>query len=111
VIVVDQITPELERTIEFLNQCGGGRFSFHALEMRRFQTMGTEILVPHLHGAAPVEPGGRSTPRHWILLIGANAQVRLSMAALRRLRLERLRLIGYSAARTRSLRATLTDEC
>jgi hypothetical protein len=63
VIVVDQITPELERTIEFLNQCGGGRFSFHALEMRRFQAMGTEILVPHLHGVAPIEPGGRSTPR------------------------------------------------
>jgi hypothetical protein len=52
VIVVDEITDELERTIQFLNEAGGGRFSFHALEMERFGTDGTEILVPHLHGSA-----------------------------------------------------------
>jgi hypothetical protein len=63
VIVVDQITPELERTIEFLNECGGGRFSFHALEMRRYGLSGTEILVPHLHGvAASAEPTPATEP-------------------------------------------------
>jgi hypothetical protein len=61
VIVVDDITDELERTIQFLNAAGGGRFSFHALEMERFGTGGSEILVPHLHGATAAAAAAAST--------------------------------------------------
>lgn len=52
IVAVDRINDELARTIEFLNGCGNPAFSFHALEMRRFQASNTDILVPHLHGAS-----------------------------------------------------------
>jgi len=50
IIAVDEMNEELSRTIKFLNGCGNPAFSFNALEMRRFQASGTEILVPDLHG-------------------------------------------------------------
>ncbi|MBN1484319.1 MAG: hypothetical protein JXA37_06310 [Chloroflexia bacterium] len=51
IIAVDEVNEELRRTIRFLNGCGRPAFSFHALEMRRFQQGETEILVPNLYGA------------------------------------------------------------
>jgi len=51
VIAVDEMNDELSRTIRFMNGCGRPAFAFTALEMRRFQSGGTEILVPHLFGA------------------------------------------------------------
>src|SRR5690348_14125305 len=65
IIVVDEITDELSRTIEFLNECGGGRFSFHALEMQRFGAHGTEILVPHLHGVQLSSERAASPRQRW----------------------------------------------
>jgi hypothetical protein len=64
-VVVDQITPELARTMEFLNDCGGGRFSLHALEMRRFGAQGTEILVPRLHGVRLTTQAITSPRQKW----------------------------------------------
>ena len=50
VIVVDEINDELSKIIRFLNACGNPRFSFTALEMRRFHTKSLEILVPKVDG-------------------------------------------------------------
>jgi len=56
VIVVDEINEDLKRTIRYLNECSESAFSLHALEMQRFQTGSTEILVPHLYGASSKRP-------------------------------------------------------
>jgi len=50
VIVVDEINDALTRIIRFLNACGSPNFSFAALEMRRFQSGGVEILLPKVDG-------------------------------------------------------------
>jgi hypothetical protein len=50
VIVVDEINDDLTKIIRFLNACGNPKFSFAALEMRRFHTEDTEILVPRVDG-------------------------------------------------------------
>jgi hypothetical protein len=49
-IVVDQVTDELSRIIRFVNNCGQPAFSFAALELRRFQSDQTEMLVPRVLG-------------------------------------------------------------
>lgn len=49
-IVVDEITPELVRIVRFVNDCGSPSFEFAALEMRRFQGEGAEMLVPRVFG-------------------------------------------------------------
>ncbi|MCL4464979.1 MAG: hypothetical protein M1401_00185 [Chloroflexi bacterium] len=59
VVAVDSINAELERTTRFINACGKPAFSFHALEMRRFQSEEVEVLVPHVQGKVE----GRQTPR------------------------------------------------
>nr|MBC7243976.1 hypothetical protein [Chloroflexota bacterium] len=50
IIVVDEINEELRRIIRYINECSKSIFSLHALEVRRFQAAGIEILVPQLHG-------------------------------------------------------------
>lgn len=50
IIVVDDINEELRRIIRYVNECSKSVFSLHALEVRRFQAGGIEILVPQLHG-------------------------------------------------------------
>ena len=50
VIVVDEITEELSRIIHFVNNCGQPAFSFAALEMQRFHSEQTEMLVPRVVG-------------------------------------------------------------
>lgn len=50
IIVVDEINDELKRIISYLNECSESAFSLHALEVSRFHSGETEILVPHLHG-------------------------------------------------------------
>lgn len=59
IIVVDEINEELRRIIRYVNECGKSAFSLHALEVRRFQAAGIEILVPQLYGLS-VKP---SVPR------------------------------------------------
>ncbi len=54
--MVDEINEDLKRTIRYLNECSESAFSLHALEMQRFQTGSTEILVPHLYGASSKRP-------------------------------------------------------
>lgn len=49
-IVVDRATDELQRAAMFISECGKSNFSFHVLEMQRFQAGDTEILTPHVHG-------------------------------------------------------------
>lgn len=49
-IVVDEINEDLSRIIRFVNTCGQPAFSFAALEMRRFQSEQTEMLVPRVVG-------------------------------------------------------------
>ena len=50
VIVVDEINDNMTRIVRFLNACGNPNFSFAALEMRRFHSEETEILVPRVDG-------------------------------------------------------------
>jgi len=56
IIVVDEINEDLRRTIRYVNECSEPAFSLHALEMRRFQTDSSEILIPHLYGASSKPP-------------------------------------------------------
>jgi len=64
VIVVDELNDDLRRIIRFVNERGGGGFTLHALEVRRFRSGEIEVLVPHLHGAAPaISP--RASRKTW----------------------------------------------
>ncbi len=63
IIVVDEINEDLKRTIRYVNECSESAFSLHALEMRRFQTDSTEILIPHLYGASSKSPENKR--RQW----------------------------------------------
>jgi len=66
VIVVDEINDQLTRIIRFLNACGNPRFSFAALEMRRFQSGNFELLVPKVGGDyRPSSMRGTSERRSW----------------------------------------------
>lgn len=56
IIVVDEINEELKRIVRYLNECGNPAFSFHALEMNRFQSGNVEILVPYLNGVSTKPP-------------------------------------------------------
>lgn len=62
VIVVDRVTDELERAAAFLNACARANFSFHVVEMERFQAEEAEILIPHVHGAV-VRPASAAVER------------------------------------------------
>ena len=50
IIVVDEINDELSRIVSFMNVCGNPSFDFAALEMRRFQSGESEMLVPRVFG-------------------------------------------------------------
>jgi hypothetical protein len=66
VIVVDEINDQLTRIIRFLNACGNPKFSFAALEMRRFQSDDIEILMPKVGGDyRPSSMRGASERRSW----------------------------------------------
>ena len=56
IIVVDEISEELARILNYISVCGRPKFDFAALEMRRFSKDETEILVPHVLGPAKAEP-------------------------------------------------------
>lgn len=56
IIVVDEINEELRRIIRYINECSKSIFSLHALEMRRFRSDKTEVLVPHMYGVSPKPP-------------------------------------------------------
>lgn len=83
IVAVDEINEELGRTISFLNGCGKPSFSLHALEMRRFQKDGVEVLVPHLHGRQEHPP--EKLTRKWTaeeFLEAADASVSPEVAAV-----------------------------
>ena len=90
-IVVDEITEELSRIINFMNACGNPAFSFAALEMRRFQSDVTEMLVPRIVGdnRAFAPKPIRSSRKHWTEpKFFADAKARLtpeSVAIIRKL--------------------------
>jgi hypothetical protein len=66
IIAVDEINEELNRTIKFLNGCGNPNFAFTALEMSRFQSGETEILVPHVFGISKTRtPPSTSERKKW----------------------------------------------
>jgi len=66
VIVVDEINDQLTRIIRFLNACGDPKFSFAALEMRRFQTDDIDILLPKVGGDyRPATSRGTSERKRW----------------------------------------------
>ena len=53
IIAVDHINEELRRTIDYLNECGNTAFSFHALELHKYKSDNTQMLVPHMYGKVP----------------------------------------------------------
>jgi RecB family endonuclease NucS len=66
IIAVDEINEELNRTIKFINGCGNPNFAFTALEMSRFQSGETEILVPHVFGISKTRtPPSTSERKKW----------------------------------------------
>ncbi len=65
IIVVDEISEDLRRTIRYINECSESAFSLHALEMQRFQADATEILVPHLYGASSKPPISGPQRKKW----------------------------------------------
>lgn len=48
-IVVDRVTDELQRAAMFISACGKANYSFHVVEMQRFQAGDIDILTPHVH--------------------------------------------------------------
>ena len=66
VVVVDEINDQLTRIIRFLNACGDPKFSFAALELRRFQSGDIEILLPKVGGDyRPSSMRGSSKRKSW----------------------------------------------
>jgi hypothetical protein len=65
VIVVDEINEELGRIIRYINEFSKSAFSLHALEVRRFQAGGVEILVPQLHGLSAKPPSSKGEKKKW----------------------------------------------
>jgi hypothetical protein len=62
-IVVDEITEELSRIIHFVNNCGHPVFTFAALELQRYQSNQTEMLVPRVVGDTFIPTGGSGGSR------------------------------------------------
>jgi hypothetical protein len=65
IIVVDEINDELRRIIRYINDCSKSAFSLHALEVRRFQAGGIEIIVPQLHGLSAKPRTQGSERKKW----------------------------------------------
>lgn len=68
VIVVDEITSELKRIIEWLNVMTKSEVSVLALELQYLKEGSTEILVPRLYGdalASAKRSSGSSTGQKW----------------------------------------------
>jgi hypothetical protein len=63
IIVVDEITEELSRIIHFVNNCGHPVFTFAALEMQRYQSDKTEMLVPRVVGDTLSSTAGNGNSR------------------------------------------------
>lgn len=58
VIAVDEIDEHLRRMVRYLNLTGKPEFRLAALEMERFQSEGTEVLVPTVYSPHLDPPGG-----------------------------------------------------
>lgn len=63
IIAVDHINEELRRTIDYLNECGSTAFSFHALELHKYKSDNTQMLVPHMYGKVPQSKRASSIQR------------------------------------------------
>jgi hypothetical protein len=64
IIVVDEINDELSRIVSFMNVCGNPSFDFAALEMRRFQSDNSEMLVPRVIGPVRTTKSKSKTKAH-----------------------------------------------
>jgi hypothetical protein len=62
VIVVDRATDELARAAAFLSSCARANFTFHVVEMHRFQAAAADVLIPQVHGGA-IRPTTEAEPR------------------------------------------------
>ncbi len=60
VIAVDKIDVHLRRMVRYLNLTGKPKFRLATLEMERFQSERTEVLVPTVYSPHPDETGGSS---------------------------------------------------
>lgn len=61
IIAVDELNETLKRIIRFVNECSNSNYSLHALELKRFETNETEILIPRVHGmSVPQRKSGPS---------------------------------------------------
>ena len=60
VIAVDEIDEHLRRMVRYLNLTGKPEFRLAALEMERFQSEGTEVLVPTVYSPHLDAPGASS---------------------------------------------------
>ncbi|HOM92594.1 MAG TPA: hypothetical protein P5034_04535 [Rectinema sp.] len=66
IIAFDHMNEELDRTLNYLNECGNAAFSFHAFELHRYQADFDEMLVPSIHGRLPqAKHEDRSQWRVW----------------------------------------------
>lgn len=63
-IVVNEINEELKQIISYVNECSKTAFSLLALELNRFQSSSTEILVPNLHGMS-TKPAIGNSRKQW----------------------------------------------
>lgn len=67
VIVVDEINDELSRIVRYMNLGGSQGFDFAALEMRRFHSGDSEMLIPRFYGPSHSSANTASgkTTRQW----------------------------------------------
>lgn len=66
IIVVDEITEELARIVNYLNICGKPAFSLGALEMQRYKNHEIEMLVPHVLSTPKIKTTNTTTQsRKW----------------------------------------------
>jgi hypothetical protein len=66
IVAVDAINDDLRQTIEYLTE-GPSKLELYALELTYFVSGEREIVIPHLHGAAPTVRSARpaGSPNRW----------------------------------------------
>jgi hypothetical protein len=64
-IVVNEINEELSRIVQFVNTSSSPIYDFAALEMRRFQHEGAEMLVPRVFGPVRAVTAKSAGKRKW----------------------------------------------
>jgi hypothetical protein len=60
VIAVDEMTPELTRTVTYINEHSSGAYRLFGLELKRLSDGDVEVLMPVLHGQESAESVGKT---------------------------------------------------